>query len=157
MDYEYRLEHLEKLHPEVIPLTLLKDLKREFSLHEIAVMTRSAAARLLGLTDRGHLCPGAVADIAVYIEQHNKADMFAFADLLFKHGELVVKEGQIIHRRPGTAQIIQPEFDHRIEREIQTYFDRFYSLSLDHFEVNDVALDTASGDGRFVTHSLLSA
>lgn len=157
MDYEYRLEYLEKLHPEVIPLTLLKDLKKEFSLHEIAVMTRSAAARLLGLTDRGHLRPGAVADIAVYTEQLNKADMFAFADLLFKHGELVVKDGQIIHRRPGTAQIIQPEFDHRIERDIQTYFDRFYSLSLDHFEVNDTALDTASGKGRFVTHSLLSA
>ena len=156
MDYPYRLEYLEQVHPDVIPLTLLKDLKKEFSLHEIAVMTRSAAARLLGLTDRGHLRPGALADIAVYTDHPNQAEMFAAADLVFKNGQLVVKAGQIIHRRPGTAQIIQPEFDHRIEREIQTYFDRFYSLSLDHFAVNDAGLDSETG-GRFVTQSLRSA
>jgi formylmethanofuran dehydrogenase subunit A len=156
MDYPYRLEYLEQVHPDVIPLTLLKDLKKEFSLHEIAVMTRSAAARLMGLTDRGHLRPGAVADIAVYTDQPNQAEMFAAADLVFKHGELVVKAGQIIHRRPGTAQIIQPEFDRHIEREIQTYFDRFYSLSLDHFAVTEAVVDTETG-GRFVTQSLRSA
>jgi formylmethanofuran dehydrogenase subunit A len=156
MDYEYRLEYLEKLHPEVIPLTLLKDLKKEFSLHEIAVMTRSAAAQLLGLTDRGHLRPGAVADVAVYQELPNKAEMFAAAELLFKHGERVVNNGQVILRRTGTTQIIKPGFDHRIEREIQTYFNRFYSLSLDHFMINEAGLDS-NHRPRFVNHDLLSA
>jgi formylmethanofuran dehydrogenase subunit A len=140
----------------VIPLTLLKDLKKEFSLHEIAIMTRSAAAQLLGLTDRGHLRAGAVADIAVYHELPNKAEMFAAAELLFKHGELVVKNGQVILRRTGTTQIIKPGFDHHIERDIQAYFDRFYSLSLDHFMINEAGLDSNHG-ARFVNHDLLSA
>ncbi len=82
--------------------------------------------------------------------------MFAAAELLFKHGELVVKNGQVILRRTGTTQIIKPGFDHHIEREIQTYFDRFYSLSLDHFMINEAGLDSNHG-ARFVNHDLLSA
>jgi len=57
MDYDYRLECLEKIHPEVAELSLLRHLKKEFTLYEIAIMTRTAAARLLGLADRGRLAP----------------------------------------------------------------------------------------------------
>lgn len=153
MDYEYRLECLERIHPDVTAFTLLKSLKKEFSLHEIAVMTRSAAARLLGLADRGHLRPGAIADVAIYIERDDKAKMFATADLVFKNGVRVVQDGEIIQRLPGAAQIIRPVFDHRIERNIQSYFDRFYSLSLDHFAVND-ALFSHTDRGRFNAHTL---
>jgi formylmethanofuran dehydrogenase subunit A len=153
MDYHYRLECLERLHPDVAALTLLKDLKKEFSLYEIALMTRSAAARLLGLDDRGHLCPGAIADIAVYSECADQAAMFAAADLVFKNGELIVRNGTVVQRRPGTAQIIHPEFDRRIERRIQAYFDRFYSLKLRHFTVDAVSLDSPAGV-RFHSHPL---
>ena len=153
MDYEYRLECLERIHPDVTAITLLKSLKKEFSLHEIAVMTRSAAARLLGLADRGHLRPGAIADVAIYSERDDKAKMFATADLVFKNGVRVVQDGEIIQRLPGAAQIIRPVFDHRIERNIQSYFDRFYSLSLDHFAVND-ALFSHADHQRFNAHTL---
>jgi formylmethanofuran dehydrogenase subunit A len=40
-------------------------------------MTRAGAARLLGLTDRGHLGAGAAADITVYTDQADKEKMFA--------------------------------------------------------------------------------
>jgi formylmethanofuran dehydrogenase subunit A len=153
MDYQYRLECLEKLHPDVATLTLLKDLKKEFSLYEIALMTRGAAARLLGLGDRGHLCPGAIADIAVYSECADQAAMFAAADLVFKNGELIVRNGAVVQRRPGTAQIIYPDFDRRIERRIQSYFDRFYSLKLKHFTVDAVSLAPPAGV-RFHSHPL---
>jgi formylmethanofuran dehydrogenase subunit A len=57
-------------------MTLLKELKKEFSLYEIALMTRSVAASLLGLNDHGHLSPGAIADIAMFAPNVNKETMF---------------------------------------------------------------------------------
>jgi len=158
MDADYRQACMARLNQEALALTLLPELKREFSLSEIATMTRSAAARLLGLHDRGHLAPGALADIAVYDPQgcwvsvqmpdafanQAKIDyraMFADAALVFKNGRLVVKDGQVIARPAGNAQIMQPHFDPRIERDIQNHFDRFYSLKLNNFKIDDVAFN----------------
>ena len=56
------------------------------SLYEIAIMTRAAPARLLGLADRGHLGAGAAADIAVYREQADREAMFATPRYVFKDG-----------------------------------------------------------------------
>ena len=152
MDYEYRLACLEKLHPDVVAMTLLKDLKKEFSFYEIAVMTRTAAANLLGLTDRGHLAPGAIADIAVYAPNDNKKVMFDRAALVFKNGCLVVRDGDIIERLSGQAQTICPNYDSSIRRVVQKHFDRFYSLSLNNFTVSDV--DFAQSDQqRFMVHA----
>ncbi|MBS4050936.1 MAG: formylmethanofuran dehydrogenase subunit A [Methylomonas sp.] len=156
MDADYRQQCMVRLNQEALALTLLPNLTREFSLSEIAVMTRSAAARLLGLHDRGHLAPGAIADIAVYDPQgcgkcgktpgafaaRTQADyraMFADAALVFKNGQLVVKDGDVIARPTGNAQTIQPHFDPLIERDIQNHFDRFYSLKLNNFKIDDVA------------------
>ena len=38
-------------------------------------MTRAAPAKLLGLTDRGHLGAGAIADVAVYRRDKDIAKM----------------------------------------------------------------------------------
>lgn len=140
MDYPYRLECLQRIHPDVAHLTLLKDLKKEFTLGEIAMMTRTAAARLLGLDDRGHFKPGAIADIAVYSELEDKAAMFDSAYLVFKNGELVVKDGQIIHKTSGKTQTINPHFDTQIKKQIRSYYNQYYSLSLDNFMITDSQL-----------------
>jgi formylmethanofuran dehydrogenase subunit A len=50
----------------------------------------------------------------------------------------VVRDGEVVERVHGTAQVIQPGYDRRIERSVKVHFDRFHSLSLDHFKVNDV-------------------
>ena len=46
---------------------LLDGLSREYSLSEIAIVTRAGPARLLGLRHKGHLGVGADADITVYM------------------------------------------------------------------------------------------
>lgn len=141
MDADYRQFCMSRMNQEALALTLLPELKREFTLSEIATMTRSAAARLLGLHDCGHLAPGAIADIAVYKPQADYRAMFADAALLFKNGRLVVKDGEVIARPRGKAQTIQPHFDHRIERDIQNHFDRFYSLKLNNFKIDDMGFN----------------
>ncbi len=73
-------------------------------------MTRVAPAKLLGLKDRGHLAPGALADVAVYDDDPaDRARCFRFAHLVFKDGDLVVRDGKITHYRCGRALNVQPE------------------------------------------------
>src|SRR6202522_758145 len=73
MDRELRAEWIAKLPPAAIAMTTLRSIEREYSLREIAIMTRVAPARLLGLRDRGHLGAGARGDVAVYAEQPDRA------------------------------------------------------------------------------------
>src|SRR5207302_1020856 len=63
MDRTYRQEVLKRVHPRVLQRSTLKDLDREYTLNEIAIITRAGPARMLGLTQKGHLGPGADADI----------------------------------------------------------------------------------------------
>jgi formylmethanofuran dehydrogenase subunit A len=137
MDADYRQECMAQLNQEALALTLLPGLKREFTLSEVATMTRSAAARLLGLNDRGHLATGAVADIAVYHPQADYRAMFADAALLFKNGKLVVRDGAVTVRPAGQAQTVTPVYDAAITRTVKQHFDRFYSLKLSQYAVND--------------------
>lgn len=139
MDADYRQSRMARLNQEALASTLLPELKREFSLQDIAIMTRAAPARLLGPSDRGHLRPGAIADIAAYRPQAEKGALFTEAAWLWKNGQLVVHNGEVIARPWGRALTVDPDYDRRIEREVNAYFDRFYSLSLDNFCVFDVA------------------
>lgn len=93
-----------------------------------------------------------MADIAVYREQADKAAMFADAELLFKNGRLAVQNGTVVERFNGTAQVVQPLFDHRIERDLQNYYDRFYNLGLANFMVGDVGAGQADNE-RFRAHA----
>ena len=62
------------------------EIGREMTLYEVAIMTRAAPARLLGLADRGHLGAGAAADVAVYREAGDAEATFARAAWLIKDG-----------------------------------------------------------------------
>ncbi|MDO9161908.1 MAG: formylmethanofuran dehydrogenase subunit A [Methylococcaceae bacterium] len=151
MDADFRLACMAELNQEAVAMSLLKDLKKEFSLYEIAIMTRTAAARMLGLHDRGHLLPGGIADIAVYSKQADKEAMFTHAHMVFKNGELVVKNGVVQLRLHGCTQTIQAQFDPHIKRDVQAYYNRFYNLSLDNFAVGDVSFNQTDGE-RFMMH-----
>ena len=99
------------------------------TLSEIAIITRGGPARVLGLTDRGHLGAGAVGDVAVYNEQADKTAMFASADLVFKDGELVVRDGEVVNVTWGQAFQVAPDFDAAIERRLDRFYDRYYGVN----------------------------
>jgi len=135
MDAGERARFMDTLPAKAFKTSILKDLKREYSLNEIAIMTRAAPAKLLGATDRGHLGEGGVADISIYTEQADKTAMFAAADYVFKNGEMIVKNGAALGRRMGQTLTAKPQFDRRIEARLQPYYDEQYGARPDIFAV----------------------
>ena len=140
MDRDARAEWIAKLPPEAMALTTLPAISREYTLSEIATMTCAAPARLLGLADRGHLGVGAVADVAVYENQDDKAAMFRNAALVFKNGELVARNGEVTARRFGRALTVRPERDRSIDRRMRSYCQDRYGISPDLLAVPESAI-----------------
>ncbi|MFQ6334096.1 formylmethanofuran dehydrogenase subunit A [Methylophilus sp. 3sh_L] len=152
MDKSFRNDAFDKLNLDAQAMSNLKSLDREYSLYEIATMTRSAPAKLIGLQDRGHLGVGAAADITVYTDQADKEAMFAKPDLVFKDGELVVKEGKVVKVVWGATHTAKPAFDTQVEKDIKQYFDRYHTMQMQNFKISD---DQIAEDGRnhVINHS----
>ena len=129
---------LQKIHPAAQAATILGTLKREYSLYEIAIMTRAGPARSLGLKDRGHVGAGAAADVTVYEDiPGDREAMFAKPELVFKNGELVVKNGVIVNVVQGATHVARPEYDRAIEKPLGDYFDRYHTMRMSNFRVAD--------------------
>ena len=78
MDRAYRDEQLARVNSALLAGSALSDgIAREYTLEEIAIVTRAGPARLLGLSAKGHLGTGADGDVTVYSRQDNVAEMFA--------------------------------------------------------------------------------
>ena len=149
MDRTFRNEMLLTINKDAAAATILGSILREYSLYEIAVITRSAPARSLGLKNRGHLGAGAVADITVYDNISNKEHMFAKPVYVFKDGELVVKHGKVIKVTHGNTHVLRPEYDKTLERPLKNYFDHYHSLKLDNFRISDDEI-TELGKGHII-------
>jgi formylmethanofuran dehydrogenase subunit A len=140
MSRDLRAKWIADLPDAAMAVTTLPSLKREYTLPEIATMTRAAPARLFGLSDRGHLRAGAVADVAVYEDDADRAKMFRAAALVFKDGELVVRDGRVVRHTWGRALTVAPQFDRAIDRRMKDYYEERYGLSDDLFKVPADAL-----------------
>lgn len=152
MDKRFRDEKLASIHPQAARASILGSLDREYSLYDIAIMTRAAPAHILGLKGRGQLGVGAHADIAVYRPQRDKERMFARPEYVFKDGRLVVRKGKVIDIGTGCTHTVRPEYDRRgIERRLRPYFERYHSLSMAKFRVRDEEI-LDGGRGRLEIH-----
>jgi len=140
MSRDLRGEWISRLPPAAMAMTTLPSIAREYTLGEIATMTRAAPARLLGLNDRGHLGAGAGADVAVYHDDRDRAAMFRSAALVFKDGDLVVRDGEVTHYRFGRALNVRPGHDAAIGRRMTAYYDERYGLSDDFIKVPEFAI-----------------
>jgi formylmethanofuran dehydrogenase subunit A len=135
MDRDFRTEALRAVNPRAIARTRLPDLDREYSLYEIAIITRAAPARLLGLTQKGHLGPGADADIAIYAPDGDWEKTFARPRFVIKAGAAIVEEGEIRHEVDGRSLYVEPEWDAAIVPEIRKWFADFYTIEFENFPV----------------------
>ena len=152
MDKSFRNEAFAKLNLDAQAMSNLTSLNREYSLYEIAVMTRAGAAKLIGLNDRGHLGLGAAADITIYTDQTDREAMFAKPDYVFKDGELVVKDGKVIKVVWGKTHTAKPAFDIGVEQNLKEYFDKYHTIQLDNFKISNDEI-AEDGRGEVIMHS----
>lgn len=133
MDRAYRQEMLSRVSPLARKRALLPEIEREYTLGEIAVITRAGPARTLGLTAKGHLGIGADADITVYREHEDKEAMFARPCYVYKGGELVARDGVAVAHVEGRTFSVAPVYDEAIEAELREYFKTAYTVSFDNY------------------------
>jgi formylmethanofuran dehydrogenase subunit A len=139
MDSTYRTEQLGRVEARLLVGSALADgLTREYTLGEIAIITRAGPARILGLPDKGHLGVGADADVTVYVPDENRATMFSTPRYVVKGGTLVVEEGQLRRAPAGRRLYVRPAFDRAVTRDIERYFDRYATVRFANFPVGDL-------------------
>ncbi|HHY38231.1 MAG TPA: formylmethanofuran dehydrogenase subunit A [Clostridia bacterium] len=140
MDAARRRDYISAINPKAMRGTVLSDLEREYTLGEIATVTRAAPARRLGLSSKGNLAPGSDADIAIYEPKADPVETFARARYVIKGGEVVVRDGAIVSVPRGTTFFVSPSGDRdpqqafgRIRREVEDAFRRYYSVDLTNY------------------------
>ena len=136
MDRSFRNDMLKTINPAAAAATNLAAIDREYSLSEIAILTRAAPARSLGLKDFGQLGVGATADIAVYKPQSDKEKMFSQPAFVFKRGQLAVRNGKVCATPETTTHVVEPDYDRGVEKMLQRYFDRYMTMSLGNFRIS---------------------
>jgi formylmethanofuran dehydrogenase subunit A len=137
MDPELRAEAIAALPESVRTRCALKDISREYTLSEIAVITRAAPARMLGLAHKGHLGTGADADVTIYAPDADKERMFATPRYVLKGGELVVDDGEVRSSTLGRTLHVSPRFDDAIVPEIASRIGRDYTIEYANYEVTE--------------------
>jgi formylmethanofuran dehydrogenase subunit A len=140
MDRTYRDDQLKLVNPRLLAGSALADgLPREYTLNEVAIITRAGPARILGLANKGHLGPGADADVTVYARDPDPARMFETPRYVLKGGALVVEEGQLRRAPAGRRLYVAPEFDRSVERGLREHFDRYSTVSFANYPVTGLS------------------
>jgi formylmethanofuran dehydrogenase subunit A len=137
MDSSFRKEEMGRVNQKAIAKTALNDLDREYTLNEIAIITRAGPARALGLKNKGHLGPGADADITIYDDMENKEMMFNAPRYVLKSGIPIIADHEFRGDYTGRLLHITPEYDEKIEETIKPFFENFYTIEFDNYAVND--------------------
>jgi formylmethanofuran dehydrogenase subunit A len=135
MDREYRREALKKVNPKAIAKSSLPDHDREYSLFEIAIITRAAPARILGLKNKGHLGIGADADVTIYNKNDDKEQMFACPRYVIKEGQVMVEEGELRKVTFGHTLFVSPQYDPAVEKDIREFFEKYYTVQFENYPV----------------------
>jgi formylmethanofuran dehydrogenase subunit A len=139
MDQGMRSERLKQVNPKLLAGSALADgITREYTLNEIAIVTRAGPARLLGLRHKGHLGPGADADVTVYAKDSDIARMFATPRYVIKGGALVVEEGQLRRAPAGRRLHVRPGYDEALLPDLRRYFDAYSTVSFENYPVQGI-------------------
>jgi formylmethanofuran dehydrogenase subunit A len=151
MSKSKRAEELATQHEVAAKKSTLATVERELDWGEIAIMTRAAPARILGLEGKGHLGPGADADISIYNLKPKEVDAAKDHQLVkkalmkalytIKGGTVVAKDGEILAAPKGRtfwvdAAVPQADMD-RLMVDLREKFDKYYSVRLSNYAVQD--------------------
>ncbi len=144
-----RMATLKRCHKKAQKKSLLPTLNRELSLYEIAVVTRAAQAKALGLKNKGHLGVGADADVAVYDVNPETTDIankyksvrkaFRNAAYTIKDGKIVVKDGEVVMNVDGRTMWLDVETKEacQIDQDMKNKFKQYWTVEYDNYPVYD--------------------
>jgi len=135
MDRTWRRDVLATVHPRVRERSNLADLDREYSLYEICIITRSGPARILGLANKGHLGPGADADVTIYTPDANKERMFELPRFVIKAGQVLIEQGELREPVLGKTLHVSPDYDHDVESDIARWFETYNTIRFRNYPV----------------------
>lgn len=156
MDRSFRNECFARLPKAAREMSDLESLTREYTLDEIAIITRAGPARILGIDkEHGHLGAGARADLVVYRDLPDREAMFAQPELLLKGGQVVLEQGVIdpaAASLSGATHVVKPGYDRLIERRIGRFFEEYRGMRLGTACVGDHEIEDG-GRGRLVCHA----
>ena len=133
MDKNFRDEMIKRVHKRVLKDTVLPHITREYSLYEIAIITRAGPAKALGLTHKGHLGVGADADIVLYPKLENKEEMFERPVYVLKEGEVILQEGQILKDWTGKTIFVELPENKAFQNEIRDDFEKYYTVEFSNY------------------------
>jgi formylmethanofuran dehydrogenase subunit A len=137
MDKGHRDDVLKQLPVKVRARSGISEIAREYSLAEIAIITRAAPARMLGLRNKGHLGPGADGDVTIYAPDDNKERMFSLPRYLIKAGQVILDDGDLRLASDGHALHVAPEYDADVVPQIEEWFARDASIQFANYPVSD--------------------
>jgi formylmethanofuran dehydrogenase subunit A len=157
MDRSFRETALAEIDPDAAAASQLAGMAREYTLDEIAVMTRSAPARLLGLTDQGTLTSGSVADVVVYEEQKDRQAMFDSPLWVIRRGRVFGRESLA---EPSAARAdqaakkvthtVRPDYDPASVAKFTAMHAEAASFSLTHLVISDDEMATQIGSDPLI-------
>ncbi|MEM1659998.1 MAG: formylmethanofuran dehydrogenase subunit A [Candidatus Bathyarchaeia archaeon] len=151
MSRKAREATMKKISEKAKKRSLLPSIDRELSLYEIAVLTRAAQAKALGLENKGHLGVGADADIAIYNinpETLNPSTDYTLIERAFqraaytiKGGDVVVKDGEVIAHKFGATMWVNVKLcepcEIEVDRDMQKRFKEYWTVEYENYPVTD--------------------
>ncbi|MEM2876434.1 MAG: formylmethanofuran dehydrogenase subunit A, partial [Candidatus Bathyarchaeia archaeon] len=149
MSRKARENTLKKLNRRSRQKSVLPSIDREYSLFEIAVVTRAGTAKALGLKDKGHLGPHADADIAVYDVNPREVDpsteykkyvkAFQRAKYTIKEGEIVVKDGEVVKVLDGKTFWVKvnTSLQQAISENMKKRFSEYWTVQFENYPVSE--------------------
>ena len=155
MSSRYRDAEFSRIHESTGHRVPLPAIDRELDWFEIAIMTRAAQAKALGISGlgKGHLGIGADADIAIYPIQITDIDpskeyeqvirAFRQTDFTIKGGEIVSRNGYCTGRSHKTTYWVRPQGPSDIDLDSDPEFGRYflpYSVRKNNYIVHERAL-----------------
>jgi formylmethanofuran dehydrogenase subunit A len=149
MSKRARESEIQKLHALTGKRSAIETINREYSLYELATITRAGQAVALGVSDtKGHLGVGADADVAIYdLDPNNLSPerierTFSHALYTIKGGEIVVKNGEVVRESRGKRFWVNPKVEEDLERvvlrEVRRTFAQYYTVNMANFPVQDM-------------------
>lgn len=135
MSRDFRDECLKKLPSKIKNRITLPEIDREYTLLDVATSMSAGPARALGLANKGNLAAGCDADLVIYEQEDDPAEMFSHPRYVIKGGEVIIEDGEIRETPEGREYIVRPHYDPGTDDFMRPLFEDCYTMAFDNYPV----------------------